>query len=310
LLGTWTDPGVADTHTPTWHILNASGTVVAAGVGAGITFTPLTAGVFTAVFTVNDDDGDSGRDTATIVVTDPTPEGPTVVILGRTDPLSSDLPPLTTPPEPGLTAALVGSLLISRSGSGLITPRLDGGNEESRAGNQTLPTDLFFPVGSVVAASSAPSPAGAPIVTSELTTAGFDPHSQRTQNLLRAETANAPTPRGGGSDDNMNLLSDHVKTKVLQTVVSPTIEDDSVGIVETLLNNGPSSPETATAPQDPGVSFLFPEGEPVPSTLGAEAAGAREIGPVRSIVVALLLGAPMLVGIWGDHRRGGTSAAP
>src|SRR5262249_54273901 len=65
--GNFSDAGSADTHTLAWQVVNGSGQVVASGNGANFTFTPPLAGVYTATFTVTDDDG--GQGSASVMVT-------------------------------------------------------------------------------------------------------------------------------------------------------------------------------------------------------------------------------------------------
>ncbi|MFO0841172.1 MAG: PKD domain-containing protein [Gemmataceae bacterium] len=87
--GSYSDPGSADTHTTAWQVLNASGAVVAGGAGTTFTFTPSAAGSFTVAFTVTDDDGGVGSDTATLTVApaqtaDVSVTGPTAGVRGQT----------------------------------------------------------------------------------------------------------------------------------------------------------------------------------------------------------------------------------
>ncbi|MFN4261788.1 MAG: PKD domain-containing protein, partial [Gemmataceae bacterium] len=68
LQGTFTDPGVLDTHTQTWTIFDNQGHQVASGDGANFTFHPSLPGTYTARFTVVDDDTGVGIDEVTIEV--------------------------------------------------------------------------------------------------------------------------------------------------------------------------------------------------------------------------------------------------
>jgi uncharacterized delta-60 repeat protein/uncharacterized repeat protein (TIGR01451 family) len=58
--GTFSDPGLADTHTSGWEIWDAANTLLNSGPGAHIEFVPETSGTYTIRFTVTDDDGDIG----------------------------------------------------------------------------------------------------------------------------------------------------------------------------------------------------------------------------------------------------------
>src|SRR5262249_50245963 len=100
----------------------------------------------------------------------------------------------------------------------------------------------------------------------------LDPGAERAQNLLPADTGlgRRPSPEGGDDDgDDGALRHDHVKTKVLQTVASVTVEDDSVGIFEAVVGSQPS-PSAG-----PGVGAATPRagaGPPPRAAAGPEAA--------------------------------------
>ena len=64
--GSFTDPGIRDTHTLEWTVTR-NGTVVATGTGANFSFVPTDAGSYEVAFKVTDDDG--GATTATTTVT-------------------------------------------------------------------------------------------------------------------------------------------------------------------------------------------------------------------------------------------------
>jgi hypothetical protein len=66
--GTYTDPGTADTHTFLWQVEASNGQNVPDGTGQDFTFTPNAGGTYTLTFTVTDDDGGVGMDTAVLVV--------------------------------------------------------------------------------------------------------------------------------------------------------------------------------------------------------------------------------------------------
>jgi len=73
LTGSFSDPGTADTQTFAWSIKNAANVVVATGTNPAITFIPTDNGVYTATFTVTDDDGGSTTDVALINVANSNP---------------------------------------------------------------------------------------------------------------------------------------------------------------------------------------------------------------------------------------------
>src|SRR6185369_15424285 len=68
LFANQTDPGTADTFTYQWTIVDSSGGTVATDTSATPSFS-LLAGTYTANLTVTDDDGLSGSDSASILVT-------------------------------------------------------------------------------------------------------------------------------------------------------------------------------------------------------------------------------------------------
>jgi len=73
LHGNFTDPGTADTHTFFWHVVSSNGQVVADGTAQNFGFTPQDNGVYTVTFTVTDNDGGVGSDTATVTVLNEAP---------------------------------------------------------------------------------------------------------------------------------------------------------------------------------------------------------------------------------------------
>lgn len=76
-VGSFTDPGLDDTHTLVWAVQNVQGVTVATANGASFTFTPTLAGTYTVTFSVTDDDGGSGSDSLVLTVTAPPPPPPT-----------------------------------------------------------------------------------------------------------------------------------------------------------------------------------------------------------------------------------------
>src|SRR5205823_12678813 len=82
LSGSFTDPGVLDTHTFAWTVAAGGGQAVAGGTGQTFSFTPAAAGTYTVTFTVTDDDGGVGSAQVLITVTSPTPTGTAVTIYG------------------------------------------------------------------------------------------------------------------------------------------------------------------------------------------------------------------------------------
>ena len=67
-VGSFTDPGTADTHTLAWAVVSG-GNTVATGTGPQFTFTPTATGTYTVTFTVTDDDGGVGSASKTVQVT-------------------------------------------------------------------------------------------------------------------------------------------------------------------------------------------------------------------------------------------------
>lgn len=65
LIGTFRDPG-ADSHTHLWQVADSTGRLVAQSNSQTFTFTPLDVSIFTAMYTVTDDDGGVGRDSALV----------------------------------------------------------------------------------------------------------------------------------------------------------------------------------------------------------------------------------------------------
>jgi hypothetical protein len=258
LAGSYADPGTGDGHTWTWRVFAANGQLVASGSHLSLTFTPPAAGTYTAVFTAGDDDGVTGSDTALISVTQPVGvplPNPPIPVGGLTSP-GPAVPPgaLPLPPGPPTPAVPPNLLLVGNPGTALVTPRA-GGDDGSGPGTPPIGR---APGGTLLL--TAPLWAGSsPIVASEVVTLALDPAAERAQNLLPADTGlgRRPTPEGGedGADDGA-LRHDHVKTKVLQTVASVTVEDDSVGIVEAVVGSqpGPSA--------GPGVGAATPPAGP------------------------------------------------
>ena len=70
--GQFSDAGSADTHTLGWQVL-LNGQVVAGGSGASLDFTSMDDGLYTAVFTVTDDEGASSSDSLDILFTNVAP---------------------------------------------------------------------------------------------------------------------------------------------------------------------------------------------------------------------------------------------
>jgi large repetitive protein len=107
LRGTFTDPGATDTHQFNWVVRDPSGRVVATGSGPSVTFVPADNGLYTAAFTVTDDDGGSSTATVRVTVANAPPTvaivGPTLSMSGRpvsftaavTDPGSADTHTIT-----------------------------------------------------------------------------------------------------------------------------------------------------------------------------------------------------------------------
>ena len=87
--GSFTDPGIADSHTLTWTVTR-NGTVVASGSGSAFSFVPTDAGTYEVAFTVTDDDGGAATATATVTVgvmavqEDPLNPGMGLLVVGGT----------------------------------------------------------------------------------------------------------------------------------------------------------------------------------------------------------------------------------
>jgi uncharacterized delta-60 repeat protein len=77
--GSFTDPGILDTHTFAWVVTDAAGNVVATGNTQDLTFTPADNGTYTAKLTVTDNDGGVGTDCAILTVRN---VGPTASVFG------------------------------------------------------------------------------------------------------------------------------------------------------------------------------------------------------------------------------------
>ena len=73
LAGTFTDPGVLDTHTQNGSVISSNGQVVVTGNGPNFSFIPNDNGTYTVTYTVTDDDGGSTFDTALITVKNAAP---------------------------------------------------------------------------------------------------------------------------------------------------------------------------------------------------------------------------------------------
>jgi subtilisin family serine protease len=78
LNGSFTDPGVLDTHTFLWHVDASNGQVIADGTGTSFTFVPNDDGTYTVTFTVTDNDGGVGTDTAIVTVNNVAPQNVTI----------------------------------------------------------------------------------------------------------------------------------------------------------------------------------------------------------------------------------------
>lgn len=70
LNGTFTDPGSADSHTLNWHVAASNGQVIADGSGDSFQFIPGSNGTYAVTFTVTDDDGATGTDSALVISVD------------------------------------------------------------------------------------------------------------------------------------------------------------------------------------------------------------------------------------------------
>lgn len=73
LTGSFTDVGTSDTHSFQWHVFDENLNLVAHGHGQTISFIPTDNGTYNAIWEVEDDDGGSGSDTASILVANVAP---------------------------------------------------------------------------------------------------------------------------------------------------------------------------------------------------------------------------------------------
>jgi hypothetical protein len=134
LNGSFTDPGVLDTHTFLWHVVADNGQVIADGTGPNFSFVPNDDGTYTVTFTVTDNDGGVGTDTAVVTVKNVAPQnvtitGPTGGVRGETlsytgsffDPGSADAHTQTW------TVTSNGSVVASGSGAGFSFVPTDSG---------------------------------------------------------------------------------------------------------------------------------------------------------------------------------------
>src|SRR5262249_14235053 len=64
--GMYSDPGVLDTRTFTWHVTATNGQTIADGHGQDFDFTPIDNGTYLVKFTVADNHGDVGTSFATV----------------------------------------------------------------------------------------------------------------------------------------------------------------------------------------------------------------------------------------------------
>ncbi len=84
LASTFTDPGTADTHTFTWHVVATNGPTIADGTGQDFTFVASDAGIYAVTFSVMDDDGGTASDTLVVTVSTLRPSSRWSAILRRT----------------------------------------------------------------------------------------------------------------------------------------------------------------------------------------------------------------------------------
>jgi hypothetical protein len=82
LSGSFTDPGILDTHTRQWYVMSSTGQAVPGGTGANFSFTPDDNGTYTVYFSVSDNNGGYATDTAVITVTN---VAPTATISGASE---------------------------------------------------------------------------------------------------------------------------------------------------------------------------------------------------------------------------------
>ncbi|MBN2476016.1 MAG: hypothetical protein JXB62_15500 [Pirellulales bacterium] len=130
--GSFSDPGVLDTHTTSWEVTDSGGQPVATGSGTTLSFVSYEADTFTVSFTVADDDG--GSDSASVAVTvdalllgpDPLDPTRTVLMVGGT--AGDDAVDLKPGGEPGTIEVRLGGVLYANLGPGIDRLVIFGGD--------------------------------------------------------------------------------------------------------------------------------------------------------------------------------------
>lgn len=109
-----TDPGTADTLTYAWSVTK-DGNAYASGSAATFDFTPNDNGTYVVSLTVTDDDGASGTDSATIVVTN---VNPTAIIngIGAYHPEGSAIPMTAGVSDPGTQDTFTYAWQVKKNG--------------------------------------------------------------------------------------------------------------------------------------------------------------------------------------------------
>jgi Ca2+-binding RTX toxin-like protein/6-phosphogluconolactonase (cycloisomerase 2 family) len=142
LNGAFTEPGSKDTHSFLWQVLADNGQVVPDGTGQDFSFTPADNGIYTATFTVTDNDGGVGTDAVVIRVANVAPSleisGEAIAV--ESEPYTLTLGPVTDPGEDMVTQYTV------HWGDG-ISVQYDTGGEKSHTYStpgvkQTIRVDL------------------------------------------------------------------------------------------------------------------------------------------------------------------------
>ncbi|MCI0578381.1 MAG: PKD domain-containing protein, partial [Chloroflexi bacterium] len=89
--GSFTDPGLSDSHTFLWEVVASNGQNVPDGTDEDFSFTPTGLGVYTVTFTVTDDDSGSDGDVAVVMVSGSTLYLP--IIIGAAPPTQASASP-------------------------------------------------------------------------------------------------------------------------------------------------------------------------------------------------------------------------
>jgi Ca2+-binding RTX toxin-like protein len=109
LNGTFFDPGLKDAHTLLWQVSADNGQVIPDGTEESLAFTPVDDGLYTATFTVTDNDGGVGVDSVVITVKN---VAPSIALAGEdtaieAEPYTLTLGPVNDPGDDTVTGYIV-----------------------------------------------------------------------------------------------------------------------------------------------------------------------------------------------------------